>query len=206
MKFRIVDKHTEELAKTSSFLAKVKGKDTRIISMLEAAYKKDVSNYDNALAMCFYQWFLADDKLNLADTNSVFQITFDVVNKIEDTLDIRPEYWILWLLKYKIISFMNFNENELIENLKLLIEKQDISGRMDYYLASEILLAHIYYTKGYYKESLSIIMGIETRYSKKICVLTHFFEGFVLEFKNVLLRSGDDELLEKVIDIQKKYF
>ncbi|MBF1167749.1 MAG: hypothetical protein HXL96_06235, partial [[Eubacterium] sulci] len=87
MNFKIIDKHTEELVKASSFLAKVKRKDANIIKMLTDNYNKDITNFDNTVVMCFYQWFLADDKLDMTDTNSIFQITFDVINKIEDTLE-----------------------------------------------------------------------------------------------------------------------
>ena len=130
MNFKIIDKHTEELVKASSFLAKVKRKDANIIKMLTDNYNKDITNFDNTVVMCFYQWFLADDKLDMTDTNSIFQITFDVINKIEDKLEKCPEYWILWILKYKIISFMNFNEDELIHSLKVLIKEQNENETM----------------------------------------------------------------------------
>lgn len=207
MNFKEVDEHTEELIKVSSFLARVKGKDENVMKLLSDKYKEDITNYDNVLAMCFYQWFLADDKLNLADTNSVFQITFDVVNKIEDTLVEKPEYWILWILKYKIISFMNFNEGELITNLTELIHLQDIEPeKKQYFLVTEILLAHIYYSKNNISKSKAVLDKILERYSNKVIVLTNFFRGFTIEFINLLSRSGEEELLQLVNEILYRYF
>lgn len=206
MNFIKIDGHAEEVIKTSSFLAKVKGRDEKVIEMLNKKYREDITDYDNALALCFYQWFLADDKLNLADTNSVFQITFDVINKIEDTLDQRPEYWILWILKYKIISFMNFNEDELIGNLRELIEWQDADDKMPYYIVADILLAHIYYSKGNTDQACKILENILRKYSEKVSVLHNFFEGFVIEFRNLLLRSGEENLLLLTGRIQETYF
>ena len=206
MNFKIIDKHTEALVKTSSFLAKVKRKDPNIIKMLTDNYYKDITNFDNTVVMCFYQWFLADDKLDLSDTNSVFQITFDVINKIEDTLEQCPEYWILWILKYKIISFMNFNENELICSLKVLIEEQNKNKAMPYYLASDVLLAHVTYSKDLKEEAKAILENLLNQYSEKITVLPNFFKGYVIEFRNVLLRSQDDDLLELTNQIIERYF
>lgn len=57
MRFRVVDNHTEELIKASSFLAKIKGKDENIMVLLDDTYRKDITNYDNVLALCFYQWY-----------------------------------------------------------------------------------------------------------------------------------------------------
>lgn len=206
MNFKIIDKHTEELVKASSFLAKVKRKDANIIKMLTDNYNKDITNFDNTVVMCFYQWFLADDKLDMTDTNSIFQITFDVINKIEDTLEKCPEYWILWILKYKIISFMNFNEDELIHSLKVLIKEQNENKTMPYYLVSDVLLAHITYSKNLKEESKVILDNLLDQYNKKITILPNFFKGYVIEFRNVLLRSQDDDLLELTNQIIGRYF
>lgn len=206
MNFKIIDKHTEELVKASSFLAKVKRKDANIIKMLTDNYNKDITNFDNTVVMCFYQWFLADDKLDMTDTNSIFQITFDVINKIEDTLEKCPEYWILWILKYKIISFMNFNEDELIHSLKVLIKEQNENETMPYYLVSDVLLAHITYSKNLKEESKAILDNLLDQYNKKITILPNFFKGYVIEFRNVLLRSQDDDLLELTNQIIGRYF
>lgn len=204
MDFQEVDRHIEQVVKMSAFLAKLKGNDDKVIQMLEQKYEQDVANIDSTVATCFYQWFLADDKLDLADTNSVFKVTFDVVNKLEDTLAERPDYWILWILKYKIISFMNFNENELMDNLRKLIEKQDNDEKRPYYLVTEVLLAHVCYTKDSVDEARNILEGILEKYVDKINVLSNFFKGYVSEFKNIVLRSGDDDilvLLEKIINV-----
>lgn len=207
MTFKEVDKHAEELIRASSFLAKVKGKDKEIIYMLSSKYNEDIKSYDNVLAICFYLWFLADDKLNLADTNSIFQITFDVINKIEDTLAEKPEYWILWLLKYKIISFMNFNEEELITNLKEFIRLQDLElERKQYFIVTEILLAHVYYSKNNITESKVVLGRVLEKYNEKVKVLTNFFRGFATEFNNLLLRSGEEELLHLINTILNEYF
>ena len=206
MNFKIIDKHTEELVKASSFLAKVKRKDANIIKMLTDNYNKDITNFDNTVVMCFYQWFLADDKLDMTDTNSIFQITFDVINKIEDTLEKCPEYWILWILTYKIISFMNFNEDELIHSLKVLIKEQNENETMPYYLVSDVLLAHITYSKNLKEESKAILDNLLDQYNKKITILSNFFKGYVIEFRNVLLRSQDDDLLELTNQIIGRYF
>lgn len=206
MNFKIIDKHTEELVKASSFLAKVKRKDANIIKMLTDNYNKDITNFDNTVVMCFYQWFLADDKLDMTGTNSIFQITFDVINKIEDTLEKCPEYWILWILKYKIISFMNFNEDELIHSLKVLIKEQNENETMPYYLVSDVLLAHITYSKNLKEESKAILDNLLDQYNKKITILSNFFKGYVIEFRNVLLRSQDDDLLELTNQIIGRYF
>lgn len=206
MNFKIIDKHTEELVKASSFLAKVKRKDANIIKMLTDNYNKDITNFDNTVVMCFYQWFLADDKLDMTDTNSIFQITFDVINKIEDTLEKCPECWILWILKYKIISFMNFNEDELIHSLKVLIKEQNENETMPYYLVSDVLLAHITYSKNLKEESKAILDNLLDQYNKKITILSNFFKGYVIEFRNVLLRSQDDDLLELTNQIIGRYF
>lgn len=206
MNFKIIDKHTEELVKASSFLAKVKRKDANIIKMLTDNYNKDITNFDNTVVMCFYQWFLADDKLDMTDTNSIFQITFDVINKIEDTLEKCPEYWILWILKYKIISFMNFNEDELIHSLKVLIKEQNENETMPYYLVSDVLLAHITYSKNLKEESKAILDNLLDQYNKKITILSNFFKEYVIEFRNVLLRSQDDDLLELTNQIIGRYF
>ena len=207
MKFKEIDKHAEGVIKTTSFMAKLKGKDERIIQLLSEKYQEDITNYDNALSVCFYQWFLADDNLNLADTNSVFQVTFDVINKIEDTLVEKPEYWILWILKYKIISFMNFSEEELIKNLKQLIQEQESDDtRKAYYIVTDILLAHIYYSKGYPDKSKEILKNVFGKYSNKVTVLTNFFKGFVIEFKNLLLRTDEKELMIMLDKILASYF
>lgn len=206
MTFKDIDQHAEEVIRTSAFLAKVKGKDENIMKLLSDNYAKDISNYDNVLALCFYQWFLADDKLNLADTNSIFQITFDVINKIDDTLETRPDYWILWILKYKIISFMNFNVEELISNLHELIDLQNQNEKKSYYITTELLLAHVYYSKGYLKEAYELIDKINDEYDEKVNILNNFFKGYAIEFRNLLLRSGEDILLGKINEIIARYF
>lgn len=206
MQYIKVDRRIEQVVTTSSFLAKVKGQDKKIMTLLEAEYEKDVSNLENTVALCFYQWFLADDKLDLADTNSVFQVTFDVINKLEDTLEIRPEYWLLWILKFKIISFMNFNEYELIEDLLELKRNQEKNDLQAYYLITDVLLAHIYYSKGNLSEAVKHLENIPQVYTRKIEVLTNFFKGYVIEFKNVVLRSSDDYILRLLDNILITYF
>lgn len=206
MQYLRIDRHIEQVVKTSSFLAKVKGQDKKIISMLEEQYNKDITNLDNTVAICFYQWFLADDKLDLADTNSVFQVTFDVINKLEDTLEKKPEYWILQILKYKIISFMNFNENELIENLEILTGDQKENENQPYYLVTDVLLAHICYTKDRGKYAAEILENIFNQYTEKISILNNFFKGYVIEFRNVVLRSSDDYILSLLERILNTYF
>lgn len=144
--------------------------------------------------------------MDLADTNSVFQVTFDVVNKLEDTLERCQEYWILWILKYKIVSFMNFNENELMDNLNKLIQEQDADEKRAYYLVTEVLLAHIYYAKDRIEDSRKVLTGIFEKYTGKVNVLNQFFKGYVIEFKNVVLRSGDDDILEVLEKVLETYF
>lgn len=206
MHFQKIDNHMEQVVKTSAFLAKVKGKDDNLIKMFEEEYQKDITDIDKVSAMCFYQWFLADSRLDLADTNSVFQVTFDVINKIDETLEKKPECWLLYILKYKIISFMNFNENDLINDIKKLIEEQEDDEMMPYYLITEVLLAHLCYATDRIGESRKILENILKKYVEKINILSEFFKGYVVEFKNLVLRSGDNDILIQLERILTIYF
>lgn len=206
MKYLKVDKSIEQVIKTSAFLAKVKGEDKKIINMLEKEYEKDKSNLNNVAAVCFYTWFLADDKLDLADTNSVFQVTFNVLNKLDDVLEMKPEYWILWILKYKIQSFNNINEFVLIEDLKALSKNQDENEKEPYYLVTDVLLAHIYYITDKQESAKEVLELVLSRYNSKIDILQNFFRGYVIEFKNVVARSGDTDIMELLVKIINDYF
>ncbi len=206
MQYAKIDRHLEGIVKASAFLARTKGKDQHVISLLEQQYHKDAEALDNVAALCFYLWFLADDRLDLADTNSVFQVTFDVLNKLDDILETHPEHWLLWILKYKIQSFMNFNEDELICDLDLLSQKQRAGEQMPYYLVTEVLLAHICYQSDRFTYSRDILKGILETYSSKIDILGNFFKGYVAEFKNIVMRSGDDDILQLLETIEKTYF
>lgn len=206
LQFIPIDKHLEQVIKTSAFIAKVKGRDKNVITMLEIEYNKDITNLDNVAALCFYQWFLADDRLDLSDTNSVFQVTFNVLNILEDVLEQRPAYWILWILKFKIQSFMNFNENDLITDLETLSVMQKKCQTMPYYLVTDVLLSHICYSKDrltYAKELLCFVLD---NYSEPIHVLNHFFKGYVIEYINLVKRSGDNDILELLEKIQENFF
>lgn len=206
LQFIPIDKHLEQVIKTSAFIAKAKGQDKNVITMLEKEYDKDTTNLDSVAALCFYQWFLADDRLDLSDTNSVFQVTFNVLNILEDVLEQRPEYWILWILKFKIQSFMNFNENELISDLETLSLMQKKCTTMPYYLVTEILLSHICYSKDRLAYAKELLLYIFDNYSKPINVLNNFFKGYVIEYINLVKRSGDNDILELLIKIQDNYF
>jgi hypothetical protein len=101
---------------------------------------------------------------------------------------------------------MNFNEDELIHSLKVLIKEQNENETMPYYLVSDVLLAHITYSKNLKEESKAILDNLLDQYNKKITILSNFFKGYVIEFRNVLLRSQDDDLLELTNQIIGRYF
>lgn len=206
LQFIPIDKHLEQVVKTSAFIAKAKGQDKNVITMLEKEYEKDRTNLDNIAALCFYQWFLADDRLDLSDTNSVFQVTFNVINILDDVLEQKPVYWILWILKFKIQSFMNFNENELISDLETLSSMQKKCATMPYYLVTEVLLSHICYSKDRLVYAKDLLLYILDNYSEPINELNNFFKGYVIEYINLVKRSGDNDILELLMTIQSKYF
>lgn len=206
MQFLKIDKQIEEVVKASAFLAKLKGNDEKTMMMLENKYKEDISNLNNAVAVCFYQWFLTGENFDPTDTNSVFKLTFDVINKIEDTLEENPEYWLLLILKYKIISFMNFNEDDLILDLENLIELQSIQEKQPYYLVTNLLLANICYSKEKYEYAIEILEDILLENNERIVVLNNFFEGFLIEFRNLVLRSDDEKIQALLGEIQNRFF
>lgn len=206
IKFKEVDKTTQDLIKMSSFFAKLKGNDAEYIAKLEKRYEENEDSFEDVVVLCFYQWFLADDTLDLEDTNSVFQVTFNVLNIIDCTVDKHPEYWILWLLKYKIISFTNFDDDDFINQLKWFIGQQKHNEKRTYFLVSQILLAHVYYIKDKEKEAIEVLDNILEEYDGKISYLQQFFKGFVIEFENVVKRSGDKEILARLDAIKEKYW
>lgn len=201
-----LDRHIEEIIKTSGFLAKLKGQDEGVLNMLEEAYNKEITNYDNAVAVCFYHWFLADGRTDLNDTNFVFQVTFNVINKIDSVLEEREDYWILRILKYKIRSYMNFNENELIEELEELIGLQNKNEKMPYYFITELLLSHICYIRDSVDKSRELLVHILKVYHEKVTVLNNYFKGYIIEYISIAKRSGDDDILEMLYEIKERLF
>lgn len=204
--FNELDKNLESIIRTSSILAKLKGKDDKLIYILEQEYKNDPFNIEKICAYCFYLWFLADDRLDLSDTNSVFQVSFNLINVVDDVVDIEPRYWILWILKYRIQSFMNFSEEELISDLKELLEIQRLKNYSSYFLVSDILLSHVYYLKGRYQEAEDILKEVNTYYEGKIKILKEFFQGFIDEYRNLVKRSEEESIMELLNQIEKEYF
>ncbi len=204
--FNELDKNLESIIRTSSILAKLKGKDDKLIYILEQEYKNDPFNIEKICAYCFYLWFLADDRLDLSDTNSVFQVSFNLINVVDDVVDIEPRYWILWILKYRIQSFMNFSEEELISDLKELLEIQRLKNYPSYFLVSDILLSHVYYLKGRYQEAEDILKEVNTYYEGKIKILKEFFQGFIDEYRNLVKRSEEESIMELLNQIEKEYF
>ncbi|CAK7085667.1 hypothetical protein CIW83_04605 [Tissierella sp. P1] len=204
--FNELDKNLESIIRTSSILAKLKGKDNKLIYILEQEYKNDPFNIEKICAYCFYLWFLADDRLDLSDTNSVFQVSFNLINVVDDVVEIEPRYWILWILKYRIQSFMNFSEEELISDLKELLEIQRLKNYPSYFLVSDILLSHVYYLKGRYQEAEDILKEVNTYYEGKIKILKEFFQGFIDEYRNLVKRSEEESIMELLNQIEKEYF
>lgn len=204
--FNELDRNIEAIIRTSSILVKLKGKNDELIKILEQEYEEDSLNIEKICAYCFYLWFLADDSLDLSDTNSVFQVSFNLINIIDDVVDVKPEYWILWLLKYRIQSFMSFNEEELICNLKTMLRIQRLTKYPSYFLATDILLSHVCYLKGRYQESEEILREVTVYYEGKITILKEFFKGFIDEFKNLVKRSEEGNVFELLIQIEDKYF
>ncbi|MCQ4924122.1 hypothetical protein NE686_13550 [Tissierella carlieri] len=204
--FNELDKNLESIIRISSILAKLKGKDDKLIYILEQEYKNDPFNIEKICAYCFYLWFLADDRLDLSDTNSVFQVSFNLINVVDDVVDIEPRYWILWILKYRIQSFMNFSEEELISDLKELLEIQRLKNYSSYFLVSDILLSHVYYLKGRYQEAEDILKEVNTYYEGKIKILKEFFQGFIDEYRNLVKRSEEESIMELLNQIEKEYF
>lgn len=201
-----VDRNIESIIRTSSILAKLKGKDDEVIRILEKEYDDDPLNIEKICAYCFYLWFLADDRLDLSDTNSVFQVSFNLINVVDDVVEVKPEYWILYILKYRIQSFMNFNEEELISNLREVLNKQRIKKYPSYFLATDILLSHVYYLKGRYEEAEDILREVNTSYDGKIKTLKEFFKGFIDEYRNLVKRSEEGNILQLLDQIEEKYF
>ncbi|WP_406242590.1 hypothetical protein ACF3M2_21115 [Tissierella carlieri] len=204
--FNELDKNLESIIRTSSILAKLKGKDDKLIYILEQEYKNDPFNIEKICAYCFYLWFLADDRLDLSDTNSVFQVSFNLINVVDDVVEIEPRYWILWILKYRIQSFMNFSEEELISDLKELLQIQRLKNYPSYFLVSDILLSHVYYLKGRYQEAEDILKEVNTYYEGKIKILKEFFQGFIDEYRNLVKRSEEESIMELLNQIEKEYF
>ena len=204
--FNELDKNLESIIRTSSILAKLKGKDNKLIYILEQEYKNDPFNIEKICAYCFYLWFLADDRLDLSDTNSVFQVSFNLINVVDDVVEIEPRYWILWILKYRIQSFMNFSEEELISDLKELLQIQRLKNYPSYFLVSDILLSHVYYLKGRYQEAEDILKEVNTYYEGKIKILKEFFQGFIDEYRNLVKRSEEESIMELLNQIEKEYF
>lgn len=206
MVFNELDKNIEAIIRTSSILAKLKGKNDQIIKILGKEYEEDPLNMEKICAYCFYLWFLADASLDLSDTNSVFQVSFNLINIIDDVVDLKPEYWILWILKYRIQSFMSFNEEELISNLKRVLSIQRLKKYPSYFLVTDILLSHVCYLKGRYQESEDILKEVYIHYDWRIKVLKEFFKGFIHEYKNLVKRSEEGNVFELLSQIEDKYF
>ena len=206
MVFDELNNNIESIIRTSSILAKLKGKDDGIIRILEKEYEDDPLNMEKICAYCFYLWFLADDRLDLSDTNSVFQVSFNLINIVDDVVDMKPEYWILWILKYRIQSFMNFNEEELISNLNEVLNIQRLTKYPSYFLTTDILLSHVCYLRGRYKEAEDILREVTIYYDGKVKVLKEFFKGFLDEYRNLVKRSEEGNIFELLNQIEEKYF
>ncbi|SES84915.1 hypothetical protein [[Clostridium] polysaccharolyticum] len=206
IEFIKIDKKIEQVIGTSSFLARVKGQDKNVLKMLREEFEKDTTNYENAVAYTYFKWFLTNGKTDLGDTNFVYEVTFSNVEALNETLEEKPEYWILWILKYKIYSYMNFDENDFINSMEILIKQQNECEKMPYYLISEVLLAHFCYTKDNTKYAKEILERVMDNYTDKITILHAFFIGIVYEFRNIAKRSGDDDILELVESVLKKFF
>ena len=144
--------------------------------------------------------------MDLSDTNSVFQVSFNLINVVDDVVEIEPRYWILWILKYRIQSFMNFSEEELISDLKELLQIQRLKNYPSYFLVSDILLSHVYYLKGRYQEAEDILKEVNTYYEGKIKILKEFFQGFIDEYRNLVKRSEEESIMELLNQIEKEYF
>lgn len=205
-KFLEVDRHMEQIVKTSAFMAKIKGPDKAMIDLLEKEHKKDITNLDNAAALCFYLWFLTNDSVNLDDTNFVFQVTFNVIEQINDVLEQKPEYWILKILKLKILAYIDFDEDNLIVELESLAAAQKQNKKMPYYFVTEVLLSSIHHAKDRMEQAGALLKYVLGNYNEKVKVLASFFEGFIFEYMNMAKRSGDDDIVQMLREIHTRLF
>lgn len=204
MDFIKVDKKIEEIVKTTSFLVKLKENDNQLEDLLSSSPLNE-DNYISSVAICFYYCFLIE-KNSFENNDEIFETPYDIIEKIQNILEENPEYWILWILKYKIISHINYDETELISNLETLIKLQNDCYNQPYFIVTEILLSKILYCKGERNKAALILEHILTKYTERILILNGFFKGFILEFKHLLLRTNDTIMINLVNTIFEKYF
>ncbi len=205
-KFCIIDDSVEEAIRGASFLAKVKGMDPEVEEHFKNAIQKDPNNLEKICAYCFYFWFQVDEHLDVNDTNTLFKVSIHVVDTIDELLYEHPEYWILQVLKYRIRSFMNFEDEEQIKQIEYLIDIQNDGNYPSYFLVMDILLSFSYFNIGDYDKAYITLKNIPSRYKGKITVLKEFFYQYIEEYKNILIRSPEDRIIKILDEISKGYF
>lgn len=205
-KFCVIDDSVEEAIRGASFLAKVKGMDPEVEEHFKNAIQKDPNNLEKICAYCFYLWFQVDEHLDVNDTNTLFKVSIHVVDTIDELLYDHPEYWILQVLKYRIRSFMNFEDEEQIKQIEYLIDIQNDGNYPSYFLVMDILLSFSYFNIGDYDKAYITLENIPSRYKGKITVLKEFFYQYIEEYKNILIRSPEDRIIKILDEISKGYF
>lgn len=204
--FQLIDSKVEEIIRMSSLLARIKGKNLEVEKALKEAIINDPKNMEKVCAYGFYMWFQVDENLDLDDTNTVFKVSINIVDILDELLYDYPEYWILQILKYRIRSFMNFEEKEQISEIKELIAVQRKKKYPSYFLTMDILLSFSYFSIGQYDQALSVLEEIFEIYDGKVHILKEFFHQFIEEYRNIIMRSPEDRIWKILEKISIEYF
>lgn len=190
----------------SNTLVKLKGSNSKLEENLKQAMEEDPDQLEKVVAYVFYLWFQVDNRLDLEDTNAVFKVSIQLVDIIDGVLIHHPEYWILQLLKYRIRSFMHFEEKTMVKDLQNLVAIQHEGDYPSYFLTMDILLSFAYFGLGDFKQAQETLDAIFPIYKGKITVLEEFFLQFIDEYRNIIKRSPDPEILDRLNKIQGLYF
>lgn len=206
IKFQPLDRKVEQIIRTSSALAKLKGRNSKVEDEMKEIVNQDPNNLENVIAYTFYLWFLFNDRLDLDETDTVFKVSVNVVNVINEVLYDNKELWILQLLKYRIRSFMNFENENGIEELKELLASQREDRYPSYFLAMDILISFSYFQVGDFEQAIVSLEEIFNNYEGKIDYLNEFFYQFIEEYRNIIKRSPVDKISSLLDEIEEEYF
>lgn len=205
-KFVSLTENIVSIIRMSNALVKLKGNDPKLEEELKMAMEKDSDNLEKVCAYVFYLWFHMDNQLDLEDANAVFKVSINVVDIIDGVLLKHPEYWILAVLKYRIRSFMNFEEKTLVMELKNLVEEQRKRKYPPYFLVTDVLLSFAYFSLGDFNLAKKSLEEIFQVYQGKVTSLPEFFGQFIDEYRNIIHRSPDGDILDLLNKVDRVYF
>ncbi|MDW2799932.1 hypothetical protein RZO55_20375 [Clostridium boliviensis] len=203
LKFKTVTAKDIDIIRTTALCAKINKE--KAADILKDAYEKNDNDTYIKLSYALFNLCANTSNDALESKMKVEAALF----AFEEILEDKPDYWLAWLYKIRILMMLpnnNKDESVIIDELRDMIQIQENSDYMPYFIAPYFLLAELYMNASEIPKALDIIEQAE---KLQKCKISNFASTIHSIFKSFIKKAAVmhyQDLMQRAEHLEHAFF